>query len=62
MENYKEITEVENIEIVAEPQLALWQGESVTNKNDLQVIKVPQKNIQNYNIYIFKFYIIYILL
>ena len=48
MENYKEITEVETIETVAEPQLALWQGESITNKNDLQVIKVSQKNIQNY--------------
>jgi adenine-specific DNA-methyltransferase len=48
MENYKEITEVETIEIVAEPQLALWQGESITNKNELQTIILPQKNIQNY--------------
>jgi hypothetical protein len=35
MKNYKEITEVENIEIVAEPQLALWQGENMVNKNAL---------------------------
>jgi adenine-specific DNA-methyltransferase len=48
MENYKEITELENIETLAEPQLALWQTETLATKNELQVINLPQKNTQNY--------------
>jgi adenine-specific DNA-methyltransferase len=48
MENYTENTEIETIETVAEPQLALWQGETLAIKNELQVINLPQKNTQNY--------------
>ena len=45
MENY---TSIENVDTVAEPQLALWQDESITNKNNLRTIIIPQKHTQNY--------------
>jgi adenine-specific DNA-methyltransferase len=47
MKTYKELTVVSTIELITEPQLALWESETLVNKNELKVINLPQKNTQN---------------